>query len=80
MHKEYFSDIPVWLINVVFFPLLKVLVNSGGMCLCRDGSCVSGIKMEAPRALKTNSLIMVLNNFYEIELNHNKNLIEDLTY
>lgn len=63
-----------------FFPLLKVLVNSGGMWLCLDGSCVSGIKMEAPRALKTNSLIMVLNNFYEIELNHNKNLIEDLTY
>lgn len=80
MHKEYFSDIPVWLINVGFFPLLTVLVNSGGMWLCLDGSCVSGIKMKAPRALKTNSLITVLNNFNEIELNHNKNLIEDLTY
>lgn len=35
--------------------------------------------MEAPRVLKTNSLIVVLNNFYKIELNYNKNLIEDLT-
>ena len=80
MHEEYFSDIPVWLINVVFFFFFNFLVNSGGMWLCLDGSCVSGIKMEAPRALKTNSLIMVLNNFYEIELNHNRNLIKDLTY